>query len=293
MASRSSSCVAVAMRSGSSSLSLSRRSCRRRSRLVSSNWSRSSAPMMALSRRGFMRSAKTPSRSLHSQMRASEVMECSRMARSRPLSRASSWPFSSSRRAASATTRVLPRVTRSSAIGGPFIAKGGGNFAERALLLRGGQFADERGEAAFFVAEKLRDGRARPRRGRGPGAFSTISSRVTRNSSACAGLRRWFLRACVLGGGEHGRELRGGIGELAEILEDLVERGELVLELAGAGEGGEILVGVRNGRVAQLERVALFRRHGEVPVLLQRLLGRFPPFLEFRLAENIRQRAPA
>ena len=96
------------------------------------------------------------------------------------------------------------------------------------------------------------------------------------------------MRAWSSATASSGRELRGGVVELGEVLDDLVEGGELVLELAGVGEGLEILIGVRDGRLAHFDRIGLFRRNGEVPVLLEGLLGILPPFLEFRFAENLR-----
>ena len=76
-------------------------------------------------------------------------------------------------------------------------------------------------------------------------------------------------------------------------LDDLVERGGLLLRLAGLIEKGEQLIGARDRRGAELDRVVLFCRDKKVAIFLKQLLGRVPPAFEFRLTENVAQQPTA
>ena len=70
-------------------------------------------------------------------------------------------------------------------------------------------------------------------------------------------------------------------------LDDLVERGGLLLGLARLVEKGEQFVGARDRRSAQFDRLVLFRRDKKVAFFLKQFLGRVPPAFEFRLVENV------
>src|SRR5207237_1588388 len=94
--------------------------------------------------------------------------------------------------------------------------------AERALVPRGGQIADERGEAALLVAEKLRHGRRIGATSEGGYLFHDLIA----DEEKLERLRRVkapVLARLILGHADGGRDPGGGIVELGEILEDLVE----------------------------------------------------------------------
>ncbi|MEI9896821.1 MAG: hypothetical protein WDN28_23940 [Chthoniobacter sp.] len=85
------------------------------------------------------------------------------------------------------------------------------------------------------------------------------------------GIEALVLAGLIVRDADGGGELRGRVVELGKIFDDLVEGVELVLELAGVVQRLEVLIGVRDGGLAELDGVALFRGQGEVAILLQRL----------------------
>ena len=114
------------------------------------------------------------------------------------------------------------------------------------------------------------------------------SSRPMTSSKAIAGLSRWFRRAVSSIASRSGLQLLFRLLEFVVQLNDLIERSGLFLWLAGLLEKGEQLIGARDRRGAELDRIVLFCRDKKVALFLEQLLGRVPPAFEFRLTERRR-----
>ena len=169
---------------------------------------------------------------------------------------------------------------------GPALAERGGQGVEDAAFFGGRKFREDGGEARLFLDDQALEGEVGIRAAQLRLALEEIVAADDeleghRGIEALVSARGLFDRV------DERLQLLLRLLEFVMELDDLVERGGLFLRLARLIEKGEQLVGARDRRGAQLDRVVLFRRDEEVAFLLEQLLGRVPPALEFRLAEDV------
>ena len=166
----------------------------------------------------------------------------------------------------------------------PFLfVKRSGESGQNAALLGGGNVVQNLVQTAFLIAENIAqaDGAFAPGNARDVAKFVADEDQF----QGLRGVESAALLSGVFHGCYDGRELLVAF-ELIGVFENLVERGDLRLGLAGGGEGGEEFVGVGDRLLAQDDGVGLFGGEGDETVLFEELLGAVPPAFELRFVED-------
>ena len=166
----------------------------------------------------------------------------------------------------------------------PFFAEGFRQFGKDAPLLRAAGIS-----ARISVRRRSSAARSCEVEKSPGGSAALFANLVARQQQfhRLRGVQALALLCGLLDCLDHRPQLRGGIGECIDVLDDLVERGQLPFQLARLVEGREQFVRARDRLFAQFDGVGLLRRDAEMAVLFQRLFGRVPPALELRLGEDI------
>ena len=162
---------------------------------------------------------------------------------------------------------------------GPAVTEGGGELLEGAALLGGGQGGEEVGQTVLFAPEDV---------GHGGGAFAGLEG-VVAGEDFVAGEKEFHrlgalefapLAGGVLNLGGEGLEFLDFVGEVAEGLGNLIQGGDLILEVAGTAELLDEAAAGGDGGIEQNDGVGFFEGELEVTVGLEFFLGGVPPFFE-------------
>ncbi len=169
-------------------------------------------------------------------------------------------------------------------LGHPLLAKSLREGGEDPLLLGGTDLREDLQEVLFLVAQHLGEA---GRTGRGI-ELGLLADLIACEEELEGGGRAQLeaLAGCLLGGGDNGTET-GRVRKAVEVLDDGVQRDELILQLAGAEELFEDLIDAGDSLLAKDDRFALPGGQGEVAIFLDGLFRAVPPAFPLGLIEDL------